>query len=120
MKSGMTASTASMINELQSFGLGLADPKAGAASRRGGAGPSDHKAVTIDGRTLMVPVHTASAWQSPFVADAPDARGVSRLRRGARTIGEIRFPHQPRFYALQTLDGIPYSHIATLHGADVL
>jgi radical SAM protein (TIGR04043 family) len=26
----------------------------------------------------------------------------------------------PRFYALKTAEGVPYSHIATLHGADVL
>ena len=36
--------TALLINELQSFGVRLVDPKAGADSRRGGAGPSDHKA----------------------------------------------------------------------------
>jgi len=45
-----------LINELQSFGVRLVDPKAGADSRRGGAGPSDHKAVTIDGVTVMAPV----------------------------------------------------------------
>ncbi len=108
------------MTELQSAGLRLAEPGAGAASRRGGAGPSDHKAVTIDGHTLMVPVHTVGAWHSPFVADVPDSQGVSQLRRGTMPIAQIRFPRQPRFYALQTLDGVPYSHIATLHGADVL
>jgi hypothetical protein len=52
-----------MIAQLQSSGIRLADPRAGAASR-GGAGPSDHKAVTIDGVTVMVPVHT----QAPSTA----------------------------------------------------
>jgi radical SAM protein (TIGR04043 family) len=108
------------MTELQSLGLRLADPHAGAASRRGGAGPSDHKAVTIDGHTLMVPVHTAGAFASPFVAQAPDAQGRSVVLRGSIPIASISFPRQPRFYALQTLDGVPYSHIATLHGADVL
>lgn len=108
------------MTELQSLGLRLADPHAGAASRRGGAGPSDHKAVTIDGHTLMVPVHTAGAFASPFVAQAPDAQGRSVVMRGSIPIASISFPRQPRFYALQTLDGVPYSHIATLHGADVL
>lgn len=108
------------MTQLQSFGLRLADPGAGASSRRGGAGPSDHKAVNVDGHTIMVPVHTSTAWHSPFTAEAPDARGVSRVMRGSIPIANISFPKQPRFYAMQTFDGVPYSHIATLHGSDVL
>ncbi|HEY2024168.1 MSMEG_0568 family radical SAM protein [Paraburkholderia sp.] len=106
--------------ELQSAGLRLVDPTAGVASRRGGAGPSDHKAVTVDGVTIMVPVHTSSAWNSPFVASAPDEAGASALLRGTIRIADISFPKTPRFTRLQTLDGVPYSHIATLHGTDVL
>jgi radical SAM protein (TIGR04043 family) len=109
-----------LITELQSLGLRLADPHAGAPSRRGGAGPSDHKAVTVDGHTVMVPVHTASAWSSPFVAAPAGANGSSILSRDGKTVGIISFPRQPRFYGMQTLDGIPYAKIATLHGADVL
>ncbi|MEJ2801209.1 radical SAM protein (TIGR04043 family) [Comamonas sp. BIGb0124] len=108
------------MTELQSFGLRLVDPGAGAASRKGGAGPSDHKAVTVDGHTIMVPVHTSSAWSSPFTAQAPDAQGVSVVTRGTIPIARVSFPRQPRFYKLQTFDGVPYSHIATLHGSDVL
>lgn len=109
-----------LITELQSFGLRLSEPNAGVPSRRGGAGPSDHKAVTIDGHTVMIPVHTASSWSSPFIASSAGVDGVSRLTRDGATVGTISFPRQPRFYKLQTLDGIPYSKIATLHGADVL
>ncbi len=108
------------MTELQSFGLRLVDPSAGVASRKGGAGPSDHKAVTVDGHTIMVPVHTSTAWHSPFTAQAPDAQGRSVVTRGSIPIASISFPKQPRFYAMQTMDGVPYSHIATLHGADVL
>lgn len=114
------ASSRQLMTELQSVGLRLEDPNAGAASRRGGAGPSDHKAVTIDGVTIMVPVHTSTAWHSPFVAQAPDGTGRSALMHGTIPIASISFPKAPRFHALQTLEGIPYSHIATLHGADVL
>jgi len=113
-------SSRQLMTELQSFGLRLVDPSAGVASRRGGAGPSDHKAVTVDGHTIMVPVHTSTAWESPFVAQAPDGMGRSTVMRGTIPIASITFPKQPRFYAMQTFDGVPYSHIATLHGSDVL
>ncbi|WP_120290750.1 MSMEG_0568 family radical SAM protein [Paraburkholderia sp. BL23I1N1] len=108
------------MTELQSAGLRLVSPDAGAASRRGGAGPSDHKAVTVNGVTIMVPVHTSTAWRSPFVAETPDVNGSSALLRGTIPIANISFPKAPRFYGMQTLDGVPYSHIAALHSADVL
>ncbi|GAC1524912.1 MAG: MSMEG_0568 family radical SAM protein [Ramlibacter sp.] len=120
MTPSLSTASRQLMTELQSHGLRLLDPGAGAPSRRGGAGPSDHKAVTIDGHTIMVPVHTAGSWQSDFVAEASGADGLSTLRRGAIPIAQVAFPRQPRFYALQTFDGVPYSHIATLHGTDVL
>ncbi len=119
-KTVMTPSSRQLLTELQSVGVKLTDVTAGVASRRGGAGPSDHKAVTVDGHTIMVPVHTATAYVSPFVVDAPDLDGAATLRRGSIPIGVVSFPKTPRFYAMQTFDGIPYSHIATLHSADVL
>ena len=68
----------------------------------------------------MVPVHTAPAFDSPFVAEAPDAHGQSTLKHTHIPIAKISFPATPRFYAGQTADGVPYAHIATLHGRDVL
>src|SRR5271168_3107462 len=112
--------TEELINELQSFGLRLVDPKAGAESRRGGAGPSDHKALTIDGVTVMAPVHTAPAFESPYVVEKPDSFGASRILRDGLAVAEVRFPPRPKFYDLKTEDGIPYSKIAVLHGRDVL
>src|SRR6202451_1732472 len=112
--------TEELINELQSFGLRLVDPKAGADSRRGGAGPSDHKAITIDGMTVMAPVHTAPAFESPYLVENPDPQGRSRILRDGIAIAEATFPAQPKFYALKTADGIPYSKLAVLHGRDVL
>jgi radical SAM protein (TIGR04043 family) len=116
----MSLPTEQLINELQSFGVRLADPKAGVESRRGGAGPSDHKALTIDGVTVMAPVHTAPAFDSPYVVEKPNALGASRILRNGEAVAEVRFPQRPRFYDLKTRDGVPYSHIATLHGRDVL
>ena len=112
--------TEELINELQSFGVRLVDPKAGADSRRGGAGPSDHKAITIDGVTVMAPVHTAPAFESPYIVEKPDAFGRSRIFRDGLAIAEASFPQQPKFYGLKTADGTPYSKIAVLHGRDVL
>jgi radical SAM protein (TIGR04043 family) len=108
------------MTELQSHGLRLSDPSAGAPSRRGGAGPSDHKAVVIDGVTVMVPVHTHGAYGSPFQAQLPNAQGESVLTRDGVPVATVSFARPPRFYAEQTHDGIPYWKIATLHGSDVL
>lgn len=116
----MTPEARALVTELQSKGMRLLDPSAGLPSRRGGAGPSDHKAVTIEGHTVMVPVHTAPAFDSPFMADAPGSDGITTLRRSHIPIAQISFPQAPKFYALQTADGIPYQQIATLHGRDVL
>ncbi len=103
-----------LLNELQTHGVRLNDPDAGAPSRRGGAGPSDHKAVEIGGRVVMVPVHTAGAGTSPYQLDG------ARVTRGGEEIARMAFTDRPRFYDLSTADGVPYSHIATLHGKDVL
>src|SRR5271166_1545146 len=94
--------TERLINELQSFGVRLVDPKVGHESRRGGAGPSDHKAITIDGVTVMVPVHTAPAFESPYVVEKPDALGRSRITRDGLNLGAVSFPTRPRFYDLAT------------------
>lgn len=76
--------------------------------------------MTIDGMTVMVPVHTAPAFESPYLVEAPDAYGKSRISREGLVLGEVSFPMQPKFYGLKTEDGIPYSKIAVLHGRDVL
>lgn len=112
--------TEQLINELQSYGVRLVDPKATGVSRRGGAGPSDHTPFTIDGATVMVPVHNAPAFESPYLVEKPDAQGHSRISRDGVVLGDVTFPLRPRFYELATADGIPYSKIATLHGRDVL
>ena len=98
----------------------LTDDTPGASSRRGGAGPSDHKAIRFAGQTVMVPIHTAIARHSPFSASPPGLDGATTLLRDGIAVGRIAFPRQPRFYGLQTFDGIPYWKIAMLHGSDVL
>lgn len=108
-----------LLTELQSLGMRLTDDS-GAASRRGGAGPSDHKAIRIGGQTIMVPIHTTGARHSPFSVATPGPDGDTTLLRDGVAVGRIGFPRQPRFYGLQTFDGVPYWKIAMLHGTDVL
>jgi radical SAM protein (TIGR04043 family) len=110
-----------LASELQSLGLRLTGDEAdSAASRRGGAGPTDHKAVTVLGTTLMVPVHTRPAARSPFTATPPDAEGRSVLYRDGLPEVPIQFPPQPKFYSRHTADGVPYWKLAQLHSHNVL
>lgn len=109
-----------LVNELQTRGMRLVDPRAGHESRRGGAGPSDHKAISFADQTVMIPVHTAPAFDSPYLVEAPDGAGHSRITRDGVEVARVRFPNRPKFYDLKTADGIPYNQIAVLHGRDVL
>lgn len=109
-----------LINELQTRGMRLVDPSAGHESRRGGAGPSDHKAVTFGDQTVMVPVHTAPAFDSPYLVQAPGPDGQAEVTKNGERLGTLRFPGRPKFYDLKTADGIPYNQIAVLHSRDVL
>lgn len=105
-----------LITDLQSQGLKLVDPTIGATGRKGGAGPSDHKAITIDGTTIMVPVFNTPAATSPYGID--QTAQVLELR--GEPVTPISFPQQPKFYNLTTAEGIPYWKIALLHSRDVL
>lgn len=130
-----------LITDLQSRGLRIDGASAGADGRRGGAGPSDHKAVTIDGTTVMVPIYTGTASQSPYFVQRSELKSVEwitgpppaehpinnhqagNLRRddSAGDPGAaIAFPPRPKFYDLTTADGTPYWKIALLHSHDVL
>jgi radical SAM protein (TIGR04043 family) len=111
--------TRELLTELQSTGLRLRDHGAGVPTRRGGAGPSDHKALTLDGRTVMLPVLNQGALDSPYAA-VRDASGQPWLERNGERIAALSFPRRPSFYDLETADGVPYWKIATLHATDVL
>ncbi len=108
-----------VITALQSNGLRLVTDQVGASGRKGGAGPSDHKAITVDGTTVMVPVYNDSAAQSDYSLRYGKA-GTAMLEQGGEAIAPIAFPAEPKFYNLTTADGIPYKKIALLHGHDVL
>ncbi len=119
------------LTELQVHGV--VDPAVpGNPGRRGGAGPSDHRALSIDGTTVMVPVYNALAGTSPYRLDTAAGGGLEvsgptavcgdtggEAGVGAAALA-VDTPPEPRFYGLATAEGIPYRSIALLHGRDVL
>jgi radical SAM protein (TIGR04043 family) len=109
-----------LVSELQARGMRWIDPEGPGLARAGGAGPSDHKAVTFGAETVMVPIFTHASAASPFSAVVSATRASATLLFGEEAVAEIGFPRQPEFYALSTADGIPYWKIATLHARDVL
>ncbi|QNP68355.1 MSMEG_0568 family radical SAM protein [Streptomyces roseirectus] len=84
--------------------------------RPDGAGPSD------DGHFLVGPGLVDGAGAAlPRNPDSPYRVRDGKVWLGDEDTGLTLTPVQrPRFYDLTTADGIPYEHIARLHGADVL
>ena len=111
-----------LITELQSQGLKLVNHDRGASGRTGGAGPSDHKAITVDGTTVMIPVYNDIAADSPYTVGAIHELPLHELplQKHKKAIAKVEFPQQPKFYNLKTTDGIPYNQIALLHSHNVL
>jgi len=84
-----------------------------AVSRRAGAGPSDDGHWVLDGAATTLPV----APDSPFELHA----GGALTRDGVVVEDAMLEPIvRPRFYDLQTADGVPYEALARLHGTEVL
>jgi radical SAM protein (TIGR04043 family) len=92
--------------------LALHGVRTDAAVRRpDGAGPSGDDHVLLDGANAALPTNPAS----PYLARD------GRVWLGEDDTGLSLTPvRRPRFYDLTTADGVPYEHIARLHGADVL
>src|SRR6195952_2016057 len=80
-------------------------------SRTAGAGPSADGHLVIDGRAAAIPLNPLS----PFVFD-----GSRVLRDGEDSGLDVEVVHRPRFYDLQTAEGVSYDKIARLHGRNVL
>ena len=80
--------------------------------RRAGAGPSDDGHWLIDGVPMTL----------PLAADSPWAAGEDGVltREGVVVDAAIAPVARPRFYELETRDGVPYEQIARLHGRHVL
>src|SRR5262245_66521014 len=95
-----------LVTELQSTGLRVEVPT---ESRTGGAGPSDSGMLWIEGVPVTVPTDLGS----PYVLK-PEDDGEAIYRDGVRLAGASR-TKRPRYYDLETEDGIPYWQIALLH-----
>ncbi len=111
-----------LVTELQSHGLRLTSADQRHVSRRGGAGPSDHQAITVNDTTIMVPIYSESTWTSPFSMETTEQgdRIIYNKNDNLIPLKEVTFTQEPHFYRLKTKDGIPYSQLATLHSKDVL
>ncbi|MGX9883104.1 MSMEG_0568 family radical SAM protein [Streptomyces sp. NPDC002276] len=93
--------------ELALHGVRLEAP----VRRPDGAGPSDDGHVLVDGANAALPTNP----------DSPYSVRDGRVWLGEDDTGlTLSAVDRPKFYDLTTADGIPYEHIARLHGADVL
>ena len=117
-KSNVTLEQQSLFTDIQTRGIRLLGNDQTHVSRRGGAGPSDHQAIVINNTSLMVPVHTQSAIDSPYTLD--QSSDTAKLLLNGKPVVDVSFANTPEFYKRKTANGIPYSKIATLHSTDVL
>jgi len=107
-----------LVTELQVHGVRV-DPVKGNPGRRGGAGPSDHRALDLDGTTVMVPVYNDASAASPYkLASSGAVLAIEGPEQQCSP--EITTTREPAFYGLSTADGISYRSIALLHSKDVL
>ncbi|MGD8569777.1 MAG: MSMEG_0568 family radical SAM protein [Gammaproteobacteria bacterium] len=110
----------STLTNIQTMGVRWVDTDSLGLARTGGAGPSDHKALSFEQQTVMVPVFSAQASESPYEAQTlPDGKRAA-IRKKGDLICVADLPVTPKFYSRTTADGIPYWKIATLHSKDVL
>lgn len=107
--------TGELIAELQCCGVRV---PAGVTGRRCGAGPAEGRAMVIGSHVVNVPIAAAYAHQSPF-ALTPASQGWILSHEG-RDMGVVQIVAEPAFYRNRTADGIPFKHIALLHGRDCL
>src|SRR5580704_5605630 len=100
--------TIGLYADLQAMGVSEADAPAEAPGRRGGAGPSDHRALSFGDSTLMIPMRAPG--RSPFRLRLLPSQGEDQpkalLLRESEPVMEVDLPSAPRFYRLSTADGV--------------
>ena len=95
---------------MQSYGVRVEDV---IESRGSGAGPSDAGMVYIEGTPVTFPFVSEFVEDSPFVIRR-HGEGWALYREGER-LAAADIPPRPRYYELETDDGVPYWQIALLH-----
>jgi radical SAM protein (TIGR04043 family) len=104
------ANLASLVVDLQARGLRVEVPM---ERRQGGAGPSDSGMLWVGGYRVTAPTDNVAAADSPYVLKAEDD-GYA-IFRGDERLAAASAQRRPRFYDLNTADGIPYWKIGLLH-----
>ena len=108
------------LNEIQTQGIRWVEPEKKGVSRMGGAGPTDHKAISFSSQTSMIPIFNEQVSDSPFRAEHKPDNNQVLIFENEKLIDTASLPSRPKFYDLKTKDGIAYWKIATLHSKDVL
>jgi len=101
---------ANLIVDLQSHGLRVSTPL---ERRPGGAGPSDAGMIWIEGTAVTVPVDADFVRDSPYSLE-PEDDGFG-IYAGDRRMASASPAARPRYYDLETDDGIPYWQLALMH-----
>ena len=101
---------AALISDLQSFGLRVVGD---IGARNGGAGPADAGMLWIDGAPATVPTAAAYVADSPYSLRQEDD-GYGIYFSGTRLATASVAP-RPKYYDLETEDGVPYWKIALMH-----
>jgi radical SAM protein (TIGR04043 family) len=106
----VTAETAELIVKLQSLGL-RTDVSIGA--RKGGAGPADAGMLWINGAPATVPTTAGYAKNSPYALRQED-EGFG-IYEGSVRLADASLAPRPKYYDMETADGVPYWKIALMH-----
>jgi radical SAM protein (TIGR04043 family)/putative N-acetyltransferase (TIGR04045 family) len=104
-----------LITELQSFGLRV---QAQLSQRRGGAGPSEGGTFLIKGIPVSLPMSSKYVSRSPYLLK--EEGGQFLIFKDEKVVSPVHFIEKPKFYDYSTEEGVPYPHIALLHGKDCL
>lgn len=99
-----------LVLRLQAEGLRTESAVGG---RSGGAGPTDVSMLWVEDMALTLDTNAAKVASSPFEL-RDDDQGLAIYESGVR-VASARNTPRPRFYELETSEGVPYWKIALLH-----
>ncbi|MEU8246290.1 MSMEG_0568 family radical SAM protein [Nonomuraea sp. NPDC048916] len=104
------AELAELIVRLQSQGLRT---EVSLEARKGGAGPADAGMLWIDGSPATVPTTADYVRNSPYALRQEDS-GFG-IYQGSVRLADASLAPRPKYYDMETADGVPYWKIALMH-----